>query len=73
MLCSECLMTPCSSRCPNAPEPTSVYECKICGDGIYVGDQYVEIEGETCHSECLDVTEVLKLINVDVKTCEEDD
>ena len=33
-MCSLCLKTPCDSRCPNAPEPKPVVNCKECGGGI---------------------------------------
>lgn len=37
-MCSLCLKTPCDSRCPNAPEPKPVVNCKECGVGIFEGE-----------------------------------
>ena len=53
-MCEVCRQTPCHPRCPNAPEPTPVYECSECGYGIYDGDKYAEIDGKYYCEECLD-------------------
>lgn len=53
-MCSECHMSPCHPRCPNAPEPPKVYTCKICGEPIVEGDEYYEMDAEFYHEECFE-------------------
>lgn len=74
-MCSECYQMPCHPRCPNAPEPTAVYTCKHCAEGITVGEEYTEIDGEYYHVECVsDMTtsELLILFGAVVCTAERD-
>lgn len=53
-MCADCMMSVCSSRCPNAPEPKSVYTCCMCGYGIFEGDKYFDgPEGYVCET-CID-------------------
>lgn len=51
-MCSVCWHNPCDPRCPNAPDPPTVYTCKYCGEPIVAGDEYVELEGDYYHDEC---------------------
>ena len=51
-MCSVCRKSPCDSRCPNAPDPPTVYTCKYCGEPIVEGDEYVDVDGDFYHSEC---------------------
>lgn len=53
-MCSECHMSPCHPRCPNAPEPLKVYTCKICGEPIVEGEEYYEMDAEFYHEECFE-------------------
>ena len=53
-MCSECRMTPCHPRCPNATEPAAVYTCKICGESITEGEEYYEMDAEFYHEECFE-------------------
>lgn len=53
-MCDICMKKPCDPRCPNAPEPPSVFVCSGCGDLIYDGDDYWDIMGEQWCSECID-------------------
>ena len=53
-MCQECRMMPCSPRCPNAPEPKSVFICSGCGEKIRDGDDYWEIMGEQFCEDCID-------------------
>lgn len=53
-MCSECYMSPCHPRCPNAPEPPKVYTCKICGEPIVEGEEYYEMDAEFYHEECFE-------------------
>lgn len=53
-MCSECYQTPCNPRCPNAPEPKAVYRCKYCETDIVEGDEYVEVDDDYYHYDCLE-------------------
>ena len=53
-MCDVCRQSPCDPRCPNAPEPKSVFICSGCGDLIYDGDDYYEIMGEQFCQNCID-------------------
>ena len=72
-MCSICWQMPCHPRCPNAPEPKPVYECSVCKEGIYPGDEYFEApDGPVCY-DCLDdmsVFELISLIGDEIKTAE---
>ena len=50
-MCDVCHMTPCHPRCPNAPDPPTVYTCKHCGEPIVVGDEFMEVDGDYYHLE----------------------
>lgn len=52
-MCEICHKTPCDSRCPNAPEPRSVFICSTCGEMIYEGDNYYDVLGEQICDECM--------------------
>ena len=56
-MCHICRSSPCDSRCPNAPDPPSVFVCSGCGDNIYDGDRYWDIMGEQFCRECIDDAE----------------
>lgn len=62
-MCDVCHMTPCDSRCPNAPDPPTVYTCKLCGEPIVVGDDYYEMDGEFYHEDCFEESAVDILLN----------
>ena len=51
-MCEICLSYPCLSRCPNAKDPEPVKICALCGEGIHVGEQYYQFEGESYHDDC---------------------
>lgn len=51
-MCDVCLQTPCHPRCPNAPEPPTVYTCKHCGEPIVAGEEYCEFDGDYYHEDC---------------------
>lgn len=53
-MCDICLKRPCDPRCPNAPEPPSVFVCSGCGDNIYDGDWYWDIMGEQWCEDCME-------------------
>ena len=74
-MCSECWQTPCSSRCPNAPEPTAIEKCSCCNEGIVHGEEMVEIDGEYYHLECVEsmtTRELLELLGIDVVEAKEE-
>lgn len=56
-MCDVCLRHPCDARCPNAPEPPTVFVCSGCGDSIYDGEKYWDIMGEQWCEECIDGAE----------------
>lgn len=51
-MCSVCMRTPCDPRCPNAPDPPTVYTCKHCGEPIVQGDEFFEVDGDHYHEDC---------------------
>lgn len=53
-MCDICMKNPCDPRCPNAPEPPSVFICSGCGDSIFDGDKYVELMGEQWCMDCIE-------------------
>lgn len=52
-MCYICLKSPCDPRCPNAPEPPTVFLCSGCGEKIYSGEDYWEILGEQFCERCI--------------------
>ncbi len=53
-MCEICRSTPCRSQCPNAPEPTPVFQCCKCKEGIFEGESYLDSSsGQLCET-CLD-------------------
>ena len=53
-MCDICYKNPCDPRCPNAPEPQSVFVCSGCGDNICDGDYYVDLLGEQWCMNCIE-------------------
>ncbi len=50
-MCDICMRSPCDPRCPNAPNPPTVYTCKYCGEPIVSGDEYLELDGDHYHMD----------------------
>lgn len=50
-MCDVCRRSPCDPRCPNAPDPPTVYTCKYCGEPIVPGEEYLELDGDYYHLE----------------------
>lgn len=48
-MCDVCRRSPCDPRCPNAPDPPTVYTCKHCGEPIVPGEEYLELYGDYYH------------------------
>lgn len=45
-MCDVCHQYPCHPRCPNAPDPPSVFVCSGSGRDIYEGEDYWDLLGE---------------------------
>ena len=43
-----CNQNPHDSRCPYAPEQDGMMTCSSCGEGIYEGDYYYDIDEDLC-------------------------
>lgn len=75
MICPYCFNNPHITGCPNAPEAKSVYVCKHCKEGILEGEEFVRIDDNFYHLECLEdlgIKETLELAGVEVETAEEE-
>lgn len=53
-MCSECRQNPCDPRCPNADEPEAIYFCESCGNGIFKGDYYWDIDEMIICENCIE-------------------
>lgn len=62
-MCSECRQSPCHPRCPNAEEPPIYSKCEICGEPIYDGDEFYQIDDHDYCESC--VFESYKTAEVD--------
>lgn len=51
-MCEICYNSPCLAGCPNAEEVVVHYCCE-CGEPIYEGDYFYEINGEPWCAECI--------------------
>ena len=74
-MCEICLHTPHLPGCPEAPEPHSIGRCALCGDPIFVGEEYAE-GMDIYHPYCLEdlsVDEWIKLAGMTVQTAGDDD
>ena len=62
VICEICRMSPCDSRCPNAPEPPEVGECDNCGEEIREGEYIYRLGDykycERCVNSAREVAEV---------------
>ena len=52
-MCDVCFKSPCDPRCPNAPDPPSVFVCSGCGDNIVDGEDYWDLLGEQFCENCI--------------------
>lgn len=73
LMCNECRMTPCHPRCPNHKPYDYQYTCSICGEGIFVGEEYLENnDGEYRHCDCFYGTkDLLQWLGYEIKTMED--
>ena len=63
-MCSLCLQSPCDCRCPNAKPPRSYQTCPYCEEGITLGEEYAEVNGEYFHVDCLESMGVRDLLSM---------
>lgn len=63
-MCKLCMSYPCDNRCPNAPEPKAVEHCAYCKDGIFEGEEMVEIDGRFYHVDCIAEMSTTELLNI---------
>ena len=69
-MCAICLANPCNLRCPNVSETVSLFRCKVCGEGIFEGDEYFDTGNKTICGECMEnmsLEEVLALFDEKMK------
>lgn len=74
-MCYICNSYPCDSRCPNAQNPAGFGKCKVCGEAIFSGDSYAEIDGQMYHEDCLDaltVSDWLDMLGESIQIAEVD-
>ena len=74
-MCEYCHQSPCHPRCPNYV-PEKVYTCTMCDEPIDEGEEYVDIDGDPCHFDCVDdltTKELLGFLDVDIKIAEKDE
>lgn len=71
-MCDICLSSPCLPRCPNAPEPPTVYTCDECGEGIREGDEYIDESVKICRDciENMSAMELLDVLDIGFRTAE---
>lgn len=52
-MCDICLHSPCLHGCPNETIATFGV-CSVCGEGIPIGDEYADIDGDWICERCID-------------------
>jgi hypothetical protein len=59
----------CPVGCPNYELPRPKHHCRICGSGIYEGEEYIENEdGEFIHYECINgVRDLIKWLGGEIR------
>ena len=76
-MCEFCHSYPHLHGCPNEPEPKAIHTCEYCKDGIVVGEEFVEINGDYYHVSCLSdemtIYDLLGLFGVSYEEASEDD
>lgn len=68
-MCQYCKQLICPVGCPNYEPPKPKRYCRICGGGIYAGEEYIENEdGEFIHYECINgVRDLVKWLGGEIK------
>ena len=61
-------------RCPQCSPRKAIYYCSSCGEGIYVGEEYIENDnGEYKHFDCVYGTrDLLEWLGCEIKTMEDE-
>lgn len=74
-MCDVCLQTSCHPRCSNYAPPKVNHYCSICGEGIYIGEEYiVNDDNEYRHYDCFyGMRDLLEWLGHEIKTMEEFD
>jgi len=69
-MCQYCKQLICPLGCPNYEPLKPKHYCRICGGGIYCGEEYIENEdGEFIHYECINGTrDLVKWLGGEIKT-----
>ena len=59
-------------RCPNYSPPKVIQYCSSCGEGIYVGEEYIKNDnGEYKHFDCIyGIRDLLEWLGCEIKTME---
>lgn len=72
-MCNICLQNPCHPICPNYILPKTTYYCSICGEGIYIGEEYiVNDNNEYRHYDCFcGMRDLLEWLGYEINTMEE--
>lgn len=73
-MCEYCRTTPHHPRCPLADKPQTDINCSCCNEGIVLGDEYIEVDGNYYHLNCVEMLstcELLNIFNCDVKIKED--
>ena len=77
-MCEICHTNPCNPRCPNYVLPLNTWPlshpiCSVCGDPIFVGEQYIEnCDAQFAHYDCIHSKENLRQwLKCEIKIMEE--
>lgn len=65
-----------TAGCPNAPEPEPVYTCIECGEGIFMGDKYLDTEDGSICEDCMSqktLDEILEIFGERMYVVDEND
>lgn len=73
MVCDICGKTDHDFRCPQWSTPKAVHYCSSCGEGVYIGEEYIENEnGEYKHLDCIyGIRDLLEWLGYEIKTMED--
>lgn len=73
MSCPICNRDNCHPRCPNYSSRRESYYCSICGEEIFINEEYINNDdGEYAHTDCFyNTKQVIKWLGYQIKTMEE--
>ncbi len=52
-MCAECRQTPCHPSCPNSEPSAMIAKCYLCGERIFEGDIYYQLDDMEFCVECI--------------------